>query len=57
MELRFKDTGIHLEDVRVTAATYGEEVINTMLKKQASTVVASAKETIVKVQQVQLFKV
>ena len=48
VELRFKDTGIILEDVRVTAATYGEEVINTMLKKQASTVDASAKETIVK---------
>ena len=48
LEKRVKPAGIIIEDARVTEISYGAEVAQMMLQKQASTAAATAKETIVK---------
>ena len=48
LEKRVKPAGIVIEDARVTEISYGQEVAQMMLQKQASTAAATAKETIVK---------
>ena len=48
LEKRVTPAGIIIEDARVTEISYGQEVAQMMLQKQASTAAATAKETIVK---------
>ena len=48
LEKRIKPAGIVIEDARVTEISYGSEVAQMMLQKQASSAASTAKETIVK---------
>ena len=48
LELRVKISGIIIEDARVTEISYGQEVAQMMLQKQASNATVSAKDAIVK---------
>ena len=48
LELRVKISGIIIEDARVTEISYGEEVAQMMLQKQASNATVYAKDAIVK---------
>ena len=47
LELRVKISGIIIEDARVTEISYGQEVAQMMLQKQASNATAFAKDVIV----------
>lgn len=48
LEKRVAVSGLIIEDARVTEVTYGSEIIQMMLQKQASNAVVAAKDTIIK---------